>query len=58
MNFIGLGIYGNTNGDGGGFEHAALEQVLPTLINPNAAGIQRRYKSYGARQRALGAIHL
>jgi hypothetical protein len=35
-NFIGLGIYGNANGDGGGFEHAALEQVLPTLINPNA----------------------
>jgi hypothetical protein len=36
VNFIGLGIYGNTNNDGGGFEHAALEQVLPTLINPNA----------------------
>jgi hypothetical protein len=36
VNFIGLGIYGNTNNDGGGFEHAALEQILPTLINPNA----------------------
>ena len=32
--FIGLGIYGNANNDGGGFIHAALEQVLPTLINP------------------------
>jgi hypothetical protein len=37
VNFIGLGIYGNTNNDGGGFQHAALEQILPTLINPNAS---------------------
>jgi hypothetical protein len=34
VRFIGLGIYGNANADGGGFEHAALEQVLPTLIDP------------------------
>lgn len=32
--FIGMGIYKSANGDGGPYVHAALEQVLPTLINP------------------------
>lgn len=32
--FIGLGLYKNANNDGGGFTHVALEQSLPTLINP------------------------
>lgn len=32
--FIGVGIYKTANGDGGPYTHAALEQVLPTLIDP------------------------
>jgi hypothetical protein len=34
VNFIGLGLYKSNNNDGGPFTDV-LEQVLPTLINPN-----------------------
>jgi hypothetical protein len=37
VNFIGMGVYANTNSsESSPFQHV-LEQVLPTLINPNAA---------------------